>query len=158
MRVFVLERGIAIADEFDRNDVPGVTYVVIYDGDEPVATGRFLREDEDSGRLTRIATLADYRGQHLGSQVVTALERFAQNQHVRHLEIHAEATAITNPAAMIISISPNIFVVCNVSKFWFSIVAFTIPMQIDIHMLNSGMHSALKSADMINRFLFLNNL
>lgn len=95
MRVFVLERGIAIEDEFDQNDVPGVTYVVIYDGDEPVATGRFLREDEDSGRLTRIATLADYRGQHLGSQVVTALERFAQNQHVRHLEIHAEATAIT---------------------------------------------------------------
>ena len=70
----------------------------------------------------------------------------------------AEATAITNPAAIIISISPNIFVVCNVSKFWFSIVAFTISIQIDIHTLNSGMHSTLKSADMINRFLFLNNL
>lgn len=95
MRVFVLERGIDLKNEFDQNDVPGVTYAVIYDGKEPVATGRFLREGEDEGRLTRIATLADYRGQYLGSQIITALERHAQSVHVHKLTIHAELTAVT---------------------------------------------------------------
>ncbi|WP_225353646.1 hypothetical protein [Lacticaseibacillus sharpeae] len=56
MQVFVLERTIKIEDEFDKNDVPGVVYAVIFDGKEPVATGRFLREGDDAARLTRIAT------------------------------------------------------------------------------------------------------
>lgn len=94
MQVFVLERGIAIDDEFDANDVPGVTYAVIFDGKTPVATGRFLREDDGSARLTRIATQADYRGQHLGTQIIRALERQAQDMHIHDLAIHAEVTAI----------------------------------------------------------------
>ncbi len=95
MQVFVLERGIAIQDEFDDNDVPGVTYAVIFDGKEPVATGRFLREGDDAGRLTRIATRADYRGKHLGTQIIRALERHAQNQRIHDLQIHAEVTAMS---------------------------------------------------------------
>lgn len=95
MTVFVLERGIDRADEFDQNDGPGITYANIWADGQPVATGRFLREGEDAGRLTRIATVAAYRGQGMGSQIVTALERYAQNQHVRHLQIHAEATDVS---------------------------------------------------------------
>lgn len=94
MQVFVLDRGIAAKDEFDQNDIPGVVYAVIFDGQEPVATGRFLREDDGSARLTRIATRIDYRGQHLGTQIIKALERQAQDLHIHDVQIHAEVTAI----------------------------------------------------------------
>ncbi|WP_155286177.1 GNAT family N-acetyltransferase [Lacticaseibacillus zhaodongensis] len=95
MNVFVIERGIALQDEFDANDEKGVTYAVIYEDQRPIACGRFLREGEDAGRLTRIATLADYRGQHLGSQIIAALERHAQSLHIKNLSIHAELTAVS---------------------------------------------------------------
>lgn len=95
MNVFVLERGLAMQDEFDDNDEKGVTYAVIYEKGKPIACGRFLRESEDAGRLTRIATLAEYRGQHLGSQIIAALERHAQNLHIKTLSIHAELTAVS---------------------------------------------------------------
>lgn len=94
VQVFVLERTIKIEDEFDKNDVPGVVYAVIFAGKEPVATGRFLREGDDAARLTRIATRADHRGQHLGTQIIRALERHAQDLHIHDLQIHAEVTAI----------------------------------------------------------------
>lgn len=40
--VFVLERGIDMADEFDSHDEKGTVYAVAYDGKQPVSTGRFL--------------------------------------------------------------------------------------------------------------------
>lgn len=94
MAVFVLERGLDRTVEFDQNDGHGVTYATIWLDGQPVATGRFLREDETTGRLTRIATLAPFRGQGFGTQIVMALERYAQNQRIRHLQIHAEVTAV----------------------------------------------------------------
>ncbi|SUN46707.1 histone acetyltransferase HPA2-like protein [Streptococcus dysgalactiae] len=68
--VFVLERNIAMVDEFDANDEKGTVYAVVYDDDQPVSTGRFLAETKTEARLTRIATLADYRGQGYGAKVM----------------------------------------------------------------------------------------
>ncbi|VHF28198.1 histone acetyl transferase HPA2 and related acetyl transferase S [Streptococcus pyogenes] len=68
--VFVLERNIAMADEFDAHDEKGTVYAVVYDDDQPVSTGRFLAETKTEARLTRIVTLADYRGQGYGAKVI----------------------------------------------------------------------------------------
>lgn len=93
--VFVLERNIAMADEFDANDEKGTVYAVVYDDDQPVSTGRFLAETKTEARLTRIATLADYRGQGYGAKVIEALETYARQEGFRQLTIHSELTAQT---------------------------------------------------------------
>lgn len=93
MHVFVLERGLAIDDEFDQSDLDGTTYAVAFDGTQPVATGRYLQLDDTTARLTRIATLANYRGHHLGARVIAALEQVAAQRGVTKLLIHSEMTA-----------------------------------------------------------------
>lgn len=65
MQVFVLERGIAIADEFEDDQFPNAEYVVIFDGKEPVATSR-LFFTEEFARFTRICVVKTQRQAHLG--------------------------------------------------------------------------------------------
>lgn len=91
--VFVLERKIKMEDEFDANDKCKTIYALLYDGDLPVSTGRFLPETADQARLTRIATLKDYRGKGYGAQVIQALENYARAEGYKKLVIHAELTA-----------------------------------------------------------------
>lgn len=91
--VFVLERKIKMEDEFDANDKCKTIYAVLYDGDQPVSTGRFLPETAEEARLTRIATLKDYRGKGYGAKVVQALEQYARAEGYTRLVIHAELTA-----------------------------------------------------------------
>ncbi|MGT2833724.1 GNAT family N-acetyltransferase [Streptococcus halotolerans] len=91
--VFVLERQISMEEEFDDNDEQGTVYAVLYDGKQPVATGRFLPETQTKARLTRIATLKEYRGKGHGTTIITALEQYAKEQGYHHLVIHAELTA-----------------------------------------------------------------
>lgn len=93
MSVFVLERGLAIDDEFDDLDVDGTMYVLLFDGTLPIATGRFLVANETTAKFTRIATLKQYRGQHLGSQIIVGLEKIAQQQGLKQAIIHSELTA-----------------------------------------------------------------
>lgn len=51
-----------MTDKFDANDETRTVYAVVYDNDQPVSTGQFLAETKIEARLTRIVTLADYRG------------------------------------------------------------------------------------------------
>lgn len=94
MNVFVLERGIAIADEFDEKDVDGTTYAVAYKDNLPVATARFIKIDEQTAQITRVATLKEYRGRQLGSKLIQLMEDHADSQDVVKLDIHAELTAV----------------------------------------------------------------
>ncbi|GAW98239.1 GNAT family N-acetyltransferase [Secundilactobacillus mixtipabuli] len=94
MNVFVLERTIAMQDEFDDNDEPDRVYVVAYTDDgQPAATGRFQTIDDTTMRPGRIATLKDYRGQHLGAKVIKALEDYGMAHGYTKSVIHSEMTA-----------------------------------------------------------------
>lgn len=93
MQVFVLEQKIPLEEEFDDNDLDETVYAVLYDDNKPVSTGRFLQE-EDAARMTRIATLPEYRGQHLGSKIIYALEDHAKAQGLKKVVIHADLTAL----------------------------------------------------------------
>ncbi|MGT2757474.1 GNAT family N-acetyltransferase [Streptococcus ovuberis] len=92
-QVFVLDKKIAMTDEFDENDEAGTTYAVVYDHNQPLATGRFLPETDTCARLTRIATLASYRGQGYGTLVIKALENHARREGFKELVIHSELMA-----------------------------------------------------------------
>ncbi|HGO1053603.1 TPA: GNAT family N-acetyltransferase, partial [Streptococcus pyogenes] len=84
-----------MTDKFDANDETRTVYAVVYDDDQPVSTGRFLAETKTEARLTRIVTLADYRGQGYGAKVTEALETYTRREGFYQLTIHSELTAQT---------------------------------------------------------------
>ncbi|GAJ27090.1 acetyltransferase [Liquorilactobacillus sucicola DSM 21376 = JCM 15457] len=93
MNVFVLERKLDIRDEFDQNDKEETIYSVLFDGTVPVATARFLPLTKNAARITRVATLKNYRGKQLGSKVIKGLERVAVVSGFKKILIHSELTA-----------------------------------------------------------------
>lgn len=94
MAVFVIERSITLKDEFDAYDTDEAVYSVLYDGDFPVATGRFMTIDATTCRLTRIATLKEYRGKQCGAQIILSLEEKAKAEGFKQSIIHSELTAV----------------------------------------------------------------
>lgn len=93
MKVFVFEVQISLQDEFDENDTDQAIYAVAYHGNLPVSTARLLI-DEDSARITRVATLKEYRGKHLSSEIIKRLENYSQKAGYKKIMIHSEVAAI----------------------------------------------------------------
>ncbi|MCC5893986.1 MAG: GNAT family N-acetyltransferase [Alkalibacterium sp.] len=93
MQVFVMERHIALDVEFDDEDHDQTLYVVVYDGEKPVATGRFIMTDAHTVRPGRIAVLKEYRNRRLGERVITELEKHAQLKGCNLSVIHGELSA-----------------------------------------------------------------
>ena len=65
---------ISLRDEFDEHDCDGTKYIVMLDDGYPVATCRFYEADKDRVIIGRLVVLPDYRGQKLGSRVITEAE------------------------------------------------------------------------------------
>lgn len=75
---------ITLREEFDEHDTPDTKYIVILDGDFPVATCRLYELTEEAAgpvrtmMLGRIVVLPEYRKQGLGRLVVTEAEKWAR--------------------------------------------------------------------------------
>ncbi|WP_208559191.1 GNAT family N-acetyltransferase [Marinilactibacillus kalidii] len=93
LQVFVLERGIKLVEEFDSDDHDETEYVVIYDEEKPVATGRYMQIDDQTIRLGRIAVLAAHRKHGLGQMMIEALEKAGRERGQLQVVIHGELTA-----------------------------------------------------------------
>lgn len=79
--VFVEEQGINALDEFDEFDQADSNsdYVLLIDNNEPVATSRICRYDNEF-KIGRIAVIKSYRGNHYGAIVVKkAIESAIEN-------------------------------------------------------------------------------
>jgi len=93
MKVFVFEVQISLQDEFDENVTDQAIYAVAYHENLPVSTARLLI-DEDCARITRVATLKEYRGKHLSSEIIKQLENYSQKAGYKKIMIHSEVAAI----------------------------------------------------------------
>lgn len=93
MSVFVLERQMELVEEFDELDVSNIDYVVMYEGEKPVSTGRYELLDSETIRVGRIATLKEYRGQKLGRTIIQAIEEIGRKKGCTKSSIHSEQTA-----------------------------------------------------------------
>lgn len=93
MTVFVIERGIALRDEFDDLDDDREVYAVLFDGITPVATCRYEQFDDQTLKIGRVATLPAYRGRGYGKQVLLAMENYGRRQGLTKSLIHSEVTA-----------------------------------------------------------------
>ncbi|WP_237665592.1 GNAT family N-acetyltransferase [Tetragenococcus koreensis] len=94
MNVFVFEVQISLQDEFDLNDTDEAIYAVAYQGDLPVSTARLLKIDEENVRITRVATLKEYRGKHLSSEILKRLEDYSRTVGYKKVDIHSEVAAL----------------------------------------------------------------
>ena len=55
--------GVSLEMEFGE-DKAGDEYILVLDGIHPVSTCRLHQLDENTGKIDRVATLKEYRGQH----------------------------------------------------------------------------------------------
>lgn len=85
---------ISLREEFDEHDCDGTKYIVLLDDGYPVATCRFYDCDDDAVTLGRVVVLPEYRGQKLGSLVVTEAEKWAKELGYKEIKIDSRLEAI----------------------------------------------------------------
>ena len=88
------QHGITLRREFDEHDTPETKYIVLTDGDFPVATCRLYPLSGDSGMIGRVVVLSEYRGQGLGRRVVGEAEKWLSELGVKRTVIDARVTAV----------------------------------------------------------------
>ena len=77
MPVFVGDQGVPASIEQDEHDVEA-THLVAYDGEIPVATGRYYPAGGGAVKIGRMAVLKEYRLRGLGSRILRRLEAEAK--------------------------------------------------------------------------------
>ena len=85
---------ISLRDEFDEHDCDGTKYIVLLDDEYPVATCRFYELDERSVLVGRVVVLPEYRGQRLGSRVITEAEKWIQELGYKEIRIDSRVEAV----------------------------------------------------------------
>ena len=85
---------ISLREEFDEHDCDGTKYIVLLDDGYPVATCRFYDCGDDAVTLGRVVVLPEYRGQKLGSLVVTEAEKWAKELGNKEIKIDSRLEAI----------------------------------------------------------------
>ncbi|MBO5415061.1 MAG: GNAT family N-acetyltransferase [Clostridia bacterium] len=89
--VFVDEQGFL----YDIDDTDSIaSHIVMFDGERAIATCRvFKKQEPDVYMMGRLAVLKEYRGQGLGTEVLSAAERHAHALGGSYLCMHAQYQA-----------------------------------------------------------------
>lgn len=95
-KVFIEEQAVSPELELDGLDQQ-LIHVIAYDNQQAAATARiFLKEDNTIAKIQRVAVLKDYRGQHIGYQLMKEIERWAKESRypIKQLILSAQDSAI----------------------------------------------------------------
>ncbi|GEM79638.1 GNAT family N-acetyltransferase [Vibrio superstes] len=87
--VFTAEQGIDTNLDFDGQD-DGAVHALVYEKDEPIATGRMLED----GHIGRIAVLISHRGKGLGASIMKALVDEARLRNFARVYLGAQVHAL----------------------------------------------------------------
>jgi predicted GNAT family N-acyltransferase len=91
--VFVDEQGVDPDIEVDEHDETA-THLAAYDErGEPIGSGRFRSLDEGTGKVERVAVLADRRGSGLGRAIMAQIEAIARERGHERLVLHSQTRA-----------------------------------------------------------------
>jgi len=99
--VFVEEQGVPEELELDGKDDEAVHFVAYAEGESsgessgdadrlPVGVGRLREVGDRTGKVERIAVLADYRGEGVGRAIMAELEATAAERGLSELVMHAQ--------------------------------------------------------------------
>lgn len=93
-QVFVHEQGVPEEAELDAFDTigEGTTHVLVYDGDEPIGTGRF-RLKEGIGKVERVCVAKEARGKGIGNIIMETIEQLARKKGYKKLKLHGQTHA-----------------------------------------------------------------
>lgn len=86
---------ISLRDEFDEHDKEGTRYIVLLDDEYPIATCRFYEQDSECVVLGRVVVLPEYRGKHLGHDVVRGAEQWIVELGYREIIIDSRVEVIS---------------------------------------------------------------
>ncbi|MCL2049863.1 MAG: GNAT family N-acetyltransferase [Defluviitaleaceae bacterium] len=89
--VFINEQKISPENEFTGDDVDCI-HIVMYDGEQPIATGRVLLGDNDF-KIGRVATIAAYRGRGIATNIVQSLIGACNAMGGSRQYVHAQTAA-----------------------------------------------------------------
>ncbi|MES2191406.1 MAG: YbgC/FadM family acyl-CoA thioesterase [Pseudomonadota bacterium] len=91
--IFVEEQGIPVALEWDDEDATAIHAVAYNRIGMPVATGRLLQHDPQTGRVGRMAVKRVLRGSQLGCEILHTLMDAAKARGDREIMLHAQRNA-----------------------------------------------------------------
>ncbi|MEG0627794.1 MAG: GNAT family N-acetyltransferase [Enterococcus sp.] len=92
-QVFVLEQGISPELEFDALDTPDRRYIVLFDGNIPVATARFQTIHNTILNPDRLCVARSFRQQGLGKKLLSKLEKLGLAEGYKTSLLSAEVSA-----------------------------------------------------------------
>lgn len=88
--VFTGEQNVDSDIDFDGNDSHAI-HVIIFNNEEPIATGRMLKD----GHIGRVAVISAHRGLGIGAQIIKAFEHYAREENYPRLylgsQLHAKS-------------------------------------------------------------------
>lgn len=88
------EYGISLREEIDEHDGEGTRYIVLLDGEYPVATCRFYEIAPGTVMLGRVVVLPEYRGQQLGLAAVQQAEQWMRELGYAEVKIESRVEAV----------------------------------------------------------------
>ncbi len=88
------QHGITLRREFDEHDAPETKYIVLTDGDFPVATCRFYPLADGSAMIGRVVVLPEYRGAGLGRRVVCEAEAWLSELNFKKAVVESRDVAV----------------------------------------------------------------
>lgn len=94
-RYFVVEQGVPLSREIDKDEAHCIHFVLYSDKKEPQGTVRLLPLENGKMKLQRMAILSEYRHQGLGKILIEEAENFAKNQGYNTILLGAQSTAET---------------------------------------------------------------
>ena len=94
-QVFVVEQGVPLSREIDKDEAHCIHFVLYSDKKEPQGTVRLLPLENGKMKLQRMAILSEYRHQGLGKILIEEAENFAKNQGYNTILLGAQSTAET---------------------------------------------------------------
>jgi predicted GNAT family N-acyltransferase len=89
-QVFIIEQEIPESDEWDDADENSSYVLVFSEKRDVVGTGRI----EPNGKIARLAVIAEYRGQGVGSAMLTRLVEEARKKGFSQVFLHAQTHAL----------------------------------------------------------------
>ena len=88
------QHSITLRREFDEHDTPDTKYIVLLDGDFPVATSRFYPLEGGSAMIGRVVVLPEYRGKGLGTSAVSEAEQWLRELGYTSAVVESRVTAV----------------------------------------------------------------
>ncbi len=88
------QHGITLRREFDEHDTPDTKYIVLTDGDFPVATCRLYELDRESVMVGRVVVLPEYRGKGLGRRVIADAESWIKELGFSKITVESRDVAV----------------------------------------------------------------